>query len=180
LILEKDFRSSNFKMISKKVILTGSFGVGKTSLFNQFLYERFSEKYLTTIGVKVDKKDVEVNNETVSMLLWDIAGEVSQNKVPHSYFLGASGIIYVFDLTRPSTFANMQKDVNYLKNLLPGVVVKIVGNKLDLMNVGQIKKIETELPLPIDILTSAKTGENVENLFQSLATTLVMDASTKV
>jgi len=105
---------------------------------------------------------------------------ISFNKVPHSYFLGASGIIYVFDLTRPSTFANMQKDVNYLKNLLPGVVVKIVGNKLDLMNVGQIKKIETELPLPIDILTSAKTGENVENLFQSLATTLVMDASTKV
>lgn len=167
-------------MISKKVILTGSFGVGKTSLFNQFLYNRFSEKYLTTIGVKVDKRTININGEELSMLLWDIAGEVSQNKVPHSYFLGASGIIYVFDLTRPSTFLNMQSDIDYLKNLLPGVSIKIVGNKIDLVTPDHLMEIKNELPLPYDILTSAKTGNHVEELFYALGEDLITNAATKI
>jgi len=85
-------------MISKKVIITGSFGVGKTSLFNRFLYSKFDEKYLTTIGVKVDKKVINIDGQDLNLLIWDIAGEISQNKVPHSYFLGTSGVIYVFEL----------------------------------------------------------------------------------
>lgn len=167
-------------MISKKVILTGSFGVGKTSLFNKFLYNRFNDKYMTTIGVKVDKRVVKVDDTELSMLLWDIAGEVSQDKVPHSYFLGASGIIYVFDLTRPSTFMNMASDIDYLKNLLPDVTIKIVGNKVDLVTPERMTKIETELPLPYDILTSAKTGDQVEDLFYALGKDLITNATTKV
>ena len=92
-------------MIKKKVILTGSFGVGKTSLFNRFVYSKFDEKYLTTIGVKVDKKSLTIEGEEVTLLLWDIAGEISQDKVPNSYFLESSAVVYVFDLTRPSTYA---------------------------------------------------------------------------
>lgn len=101
-------------MISKKIVLTGCFGVGKTSLFNKFLYEKFSEKYLTTIGVKVDKKVVEIDGRKISLLIWDIAGEVSQDKVPQSYYLGSSAIVYVFDLTRPSTWLNIKSDIDYL------------------------------------------------------------------
>ena len=69
-------------MISKKVILTGSFGVGKTSLFNRFIYQEFNDKYLTSIGVKVNKKQIKVEDKEVSLLVWDIAGEISQDKVP--------------------------------------------------------------------------------------------------
>lgn len=98
-------------MISKKIILTGSFGVGKTSLFNQFIHQTFDDKYITTIGVKVNNKVVEVNERKVSMMVWDIAGEVSQEKVPVAYFLGARGIIYVMDLSRPLTFNNLQADI---------------------------------------------------------------------
>ena len=90
-------------MTSKKIILAGSFGVGKTSLFNQFIFNKFDDKYLTTIGVKVNKKIVDIEGRQLSILLWDIAGEVAQDKVPVTYFLGASGVIYVFDLSRPST-----------------------------------------------------------------------------
>lgn len=161
-------------MISKKIVLTGCFGVGKTSLFNRFLYQKFSEKYLTTIGVKVDKKVVEVNGNKLSLLIWDIAGEVVQEKVPQSYFLGSSAIIYVFDLTRPSTWLNIQADLDYLQNLLHGVLIKIVGNKLDLVSDGQLENIQTELPVPWDILTSAKTGENVEYLFQEIGRNLIV------
>jgi len=129
-------------MLSRKVILTGSFGVGKTSLFRRFINNSFSEKYITTIGVKVDKKVVEVHGQEVSILLWDIAGEVKQDKVPKSYFLGASAIIYVFDLTRPTTYKNIAVDMDILKNILPDSIVKVVGNKADLLdNERAIEKV---------------------------------------
>ncbi|MGK0389916.1 MAG: small GTP-binding protein [Maribacter sp.] len=160
-------------MISKKVILTGNFGVGKTSLFNRFVYDRFSDKYLTTIGVKVNKKVLEINGEELSILLWDIAGEVSQDKVPVSYFLGAAGIIYVFDLSRPITFQHIEKDLNYLKELLPDSIVKIVGNKNDLVSKEEVAKILSELNVACNITTSAKTGERVEDLFSELGVELL-------
>lgn len=155
-------------MLSKKVILTGSFGVGKTSLFNQFIHQKFSDKYLTTIGVKVNKKTVEANGETVSLLIWDIAGEVTQDKVPTSYFLGASGILYVLDLSRPLTFINISADLEYLKELLPGAKIKIVGNKKDLLSDSELSQVIESISTPVDSTTSAKTGENVEALFMSL------------
>ena len=160
-------------MISKKVILTGSFGVGKTSLFNQFIYARFSDKYLTTIGVKVNKKTIEVDGREISLLVWDIAGEVSQDKVPTSYFLGASGIIYVFDLTRPSTYKNIEDDIKYLRDMVGGGIIKIVGNKEDLVSEEQLEEISKEITLPWDMTTSAKTGKNVEELFQKLGSELL-------
>jgi small GTP-binding protein len=155
-------------MISTKVMLTGSFGVGKTSLFRQFIFSKFSERYLTTIGVVVNKKEINVDGDSLNILLWDVAGEVSQDKVPHSYLLGTSGIIYVFDLSRPMTFANLESDIAYLRSKVPGVAIKIVGNKSDLVTKEQLLEIEEKLAVPYDIVTSAKTGENVEELFQML------------
>jgi len=158
---------------SKKVILTGSFGVGKTSLFNQFVYNQFDDRYLTTIGVKVNKKVIDIDGKEISLLLWDIAGEVAQDKVPTSYFLGASGIIYVVDLSRPTTYKNIESDISYLKNLVPGGNIKIVGNKKDLVTEETITSIQALLAIPLDIITSAKTGENVDNLFQELGKELI-------
>lgn len=160
-------------MISKKIILTGSFGVGKTSLFNRFINNKFDEKYMTTIGVKVNKKSVNIEGKEVALLLWDIAGEITQDKVPTSYFLGAAGVIYVFDLSRPMTFQNIAKDLEYLKSILPYSVIRIVGNKRDLLSGEQIEEIKGQVPLEWDTLTSAKTGENVEELFYNLACDLI-------
>ncbi len=160
-------------MISRKVILTGSFGVGKTSLFTQFIYNKFDDKYLTTIGVKVNKKSLEIDGEELSILLWDIAGEISQDKVPVSYFLGASGIIYVFDLSRPSTHLNIASDIEYLKKMIPDGIIKLVANKRDLVTAEQIEQIIKKINLPIDAVTSAKTGENVEELFLILGKDLI-------
>ena len=152
-------------MTSKKVILTGSFGVGKTSLFNQFVFNQFSDKYLTTIGVKVNKKEIVVENQDLSLMIWDIAGEVTQNKVPNSYFLQASGSIYVYDLTRPMTLDKVNEDLDYLYNIVPNAVIKLIGNKKDLVTEEQAKQIIASSSVVTDFVTSAKTGENVENLF---------------
>lgn len=165
--------SNQKKMTSKKVILAGSFGVGKTSLFNQFIFNKFDDKYLTTIGVKVNKKVVDIDGRQLSILLWDIAGEVAQDKVPVTYFLGASGVIYVFDLSRPSTYKNIQHDIDYLNGVLNGGVIRVVGNKKDLMTEEQINIIKEQLPVPLEMTTSAKTGENVEELFNEIGKALL-------
>jgi small GTP-binding protein len=160
-------------MISKKVILTGSFGVGKTSLFRRFLTGQFNDKYLTTVGAKIGKKEVQVEEQKIALLIWDIAGEITQDKVPASYFLGASGVIYVMDMNRPSTFAHLEDDINFLKNILPYGVFKIVANKRDLVSDERAKELLDTLPLPCDFVTSAKTGDNVEILFQEMAANLL-------
>jgi small GTP-binding protein len=156
-------------MIKTKVLLTGNFGVGKTSLFQRFLFSKFDEKYLTTIGVKVDKKTLTVNDDEVQMFLWDLAGEVSQDKVPLSYFLGAHGIVYVLDLARPMTYQNIASDIAYLRSKAKNTIIKIVGNKKDLLTDEQIQKVLDNIAIKPDILTSAKTGDNIEALFQGLA-----------
>lgn len=156
-------------MFSRKIILTGSFGVGKTSLFNRFIHQQFSDKYLTTIGVKVNKKEITVDGQKLSLLVWDVAGEVTQDKVPSSYFLGASGIIYVVDLSRPVTFQNVATDLKYLKSLLPDCAIMIVANKKDLVTDAELITLTQQSPVSWDCVTSAKTAENVDFLFNELA-----------
>jgi len=96
-------------------------------------------------------------------------GYKRQDKVPTSYFLGASAIIYVFDLTRPSTYKNIQMDMTILKDILPDAILKVVGNKADLVEADEIQKTTNSMATPVDVITSAKTGNNVEELFEDLA-----------
>lgn len=154
-------------MIPKKVMLAGNFGVGKTSLFNRFIHNTFSENYFTTIGVKVDSKIIETPKGSLKIMLWDIAGEVTQEKVPRTYWLGSKAVIYVFDLTRPVTWDHIKNDLNFIKEVLPKTVLRLVGNKEDLVEKERIEKAQQQLP--VDLITSAKTGENVEQLFAQLA-----------
>ncbi len=81
--------------------------------------------------------------------------------------------MYVFDLSRPSTYKNISKDLEYLRNLVPGSIIKIVGNKLDLVSKDEIEKVKNTIALPWSILTCAKTGENVEMLFHDLGAELL-------
>jgi len=159
--------------ISKKVILLGHFNVGKTSLIQKFVHSKFSEEYLTTIGVNIEKKTMEVNGNELSMIIWDIAGEVSIEKSQQMYMTGAHGIIYVFDLTRESTYANIADEMKFLEKKLPKAKRIIIGNKVDLTSEEDRKKIVDSLPVECEFLSSAKTGENVETMFRKLAESLV-------
>jgi len=154
--------------VSKKVILLGLFGVGKTSLIKRFVHQKFDEKYITTIGVKVDKKILSIHGVQLSMLIWDIAGESSQQKVPASYKLGSNGIIYVFDVSRPSSFQNIKEELKALSDLLPNVPIQVVANKTDLLSEIQVEKVVNDIGLTNIIRSSAKTGEGVEQAFEAL------------
>ena len=155
--------------ISKKVVLLGRYGVGKTSLIRQFVHQQFSEEYLTSIGVKIDKKVVNVNGTALAMIIWDIAGESSQQKIPSSYKLGSQGVIYVFDVTRASTYEHLENELFELKQILSNVPIRVVGNKKDLLDENELDSILSKLHLGGVTFSSAKTGENVEALFNELA-----------
>lgn len=159
--------------ISKKIILLGNFGVGKTSLVQQFVYQRFSEKYLTTLGVKIDKKVVKTTVAEVSMIIWDIAGEISMQQKNHNYYLGAHGVVYVVDLSRPSTYEQIMIDLAIIREQLPMSKIVVVGNKADLLSEVQIQQLSTFENLNCDFMTSARTGQNVEAMFEKMAYMLI-------
>lgn len=154
---------------SKKIVLLGHVNVGKTSLVRRFVHAFFSEKYVSTIGVTIEKKEVEIDGIKVSMIIWDIEGHAEVESVPESYLIGVQGILYVFDLARKSTCTNIMSQIDYLKNEFPFVPIKIIGNKLDLIQEGELIQIQQELS-PLKFITaSAKSGENVEQVFLILA-----------
>ena len=156
-------------MIAKKVLLVGNFGVGKTSLIRRFVLNEFSEDYISTIGVRVSTKIVEFNNEQIKLLIWDVAGTSGNEKVPKAYFLGASAAMYVFDLSREETYLNIKNQVATVKELSGLNDITIVGNKKDLVTENEINQIISTVEIPIDLITSAKDDENVENAFITLA-----------
>jgi len=87
-------------MIQKKVCMIGTSGVGKTSLVVKFVHSIFSEKYLTTVGVKIDKKTVAVDGNEIMLMIWDLAGDDDYQRLQTSYLRGTSGYLLVADGTR--------------------------------------------------------------------------------
>lgn len=157
-------------MNSRKVILTGSFGVGKTAIFKRFTENTFNQKYIPTTKVKVGKKIIHLENQNANFSIWDIPGEINQNKVPKPYFLGTSAVVYIFDITRQDTYKNLSLEVVLLKRILPDVPIYFVANKADLLEVSEIEifKGRKEFNLNPTFFISAKTGENMPKLVQSL------------
>src|SRR5215211_7084781 len=92
-------------VVQKKICMLGGFSVGKTSLVKRFVESVFSETYLTTVGVKIDKKTVDLGERAVNLILWDVAGEddISAVRMSYYYLRGCAGYVLVADGTRPST-----------------------------------------------------------------------------
>ena len=155
---------------SKKVVLLGHFGVGKTSLLRRFVDEAFSEDYLVTVGVHVKKKEVTIGDVKVSLILWDIEGNTSIDMARNSYLLGTHGFVYVFDITRPETYQDIEKEFEYLAAKFPSVPVCLVGNKADQFDGSFTREFFKDEHFNSCFFTSAKTGEKVDELFADIAT----------
>jgi small GTP-binding protein len=163
-------------MIQKKVCVLGAFGVGKTTLIRRFVESIFSDAYLTTVGVKVDKKTVIVGNEPVTLILWDVAGQDEVNAVRMSYVRGAAGYLLVADGTRAETLAVAQSIHDRVVAEVGLVPFLLLLNKADLLDSWDILQEPLESLAHagwIILRTSAKTGEGVEDAFQGLAARLV-------
>ncbi len=157
--------------IKKKFCMLGAFGVGKTSLVAQFVHSIFSEKYMTTVGVKLDRKDVCIEGRDVCLMIWDLHGEDEFMSVKDSYLRGSSAMLFVSDGTRPETVRAALDIRRRTREAFPVPALSLV-NKNDLTDEWRVAGAD------LDVLeregldprtTSAKTGENVEGAFRELA-----------
>ena len=155
-------------MIAKKVLLVGNFGVGKTSLIRRFVLNEFSEDYISTIGVRVSKKIVEYKNETIKLMIWDVAGTNGNEKIPKAYFLGSNAAMYVFDVSREETYLSIEDNLKMVKELSGLQNITVVGNKKDLISKEELEVVIEKTAVTIDLITSAKEDENVADAFMKL------------
>ncbi len=157
-----------------KVVMLGAPAVGKTSLVRRFVHEVFEGDYRSTLGVKVDRKNVDVDGKNVNLLLWDVHGETEGIVVTSSYLQGAHAAILVFDATRPETMGMAAELGRRVRENSPGVEVYVVANKTDLdVNWPVVGEATAAAGFESVLSTSAKTGEGVEQLFLSLATAAI-------
>jgi len=155
-------------MIRKKILLIGDFGVGKTSLIRRYVDDTFDDTYLTTIGVKISKKQLEINERICELLIWDIEGATPIKRIPHSYFKGASGAVFVCDVDRHETIESLNEHINTFLMLNHDARYVIAYNKADLLTTEQTEALRVTLPGNA-FLTSARSGSNVTKLFTMLA-----------
>lgn len=159
-------------MIQKKLCMIGTSGVGKTSLVSKFVHSIFSDKYLTTVGVKIDKKTVSVNGNDVTLMIWDLAGDDDYQRLQTSYLRGTSGYLLVADGTRQITLDNAIEIQARVKNAAGEIPFLLALNKSDLANQWEINDSRLS-----DLAakqwkffkTSAKEGAGVEEAFVELA-----------
>jgi small GTP-binding protein len=163
-------------MIQKKVCMVGAYGVGKTSLVQRFVESIFDERYHTTVGVKIDKKRLQVGGEELVLVLWDLAGEDELEPLRLSYLRGSAGYILVADGCRESTLdtaERLHRNITGTHGALPFI---LAVNKMDLEEDWQISKDRLARLAaggwPV-IRTSAKTGAGVDQTFSALASLLL-------
>ena len=158
--------------LQKKICMLGGFSVGKTSLVRRFIQGVFSDAYLTTVGVKIDKKNIELPNKNVTLILWDLAGEDDVSSLRMSHLRGAAGYVLVADGTRPSTLdvaLSIRERAEADYGTLPFVMLI---NKNDLTDqwsinddtIGELRDNDWWVQT-----SSAQSGDGVEEAFKQIA-----------
>jgi small GTP-binding protein len=159
-----------------KLVALGDGAVGKTSCIKRYTEGSFSERYIMTIGTTFALKTVQVQMPesdpiTARVVLWDLAGQPTYNELRRRYMAGASMAIIVYDVTRPQTFLDVGEWFTKLITVCPNAVVAVVANKIDRSDRLVPPEAGEMIKNWLDVEhyeTSAKTGENVDDLFENL------------
>ena len=179
--------SDRIELIFKLAIL-GNSAVGKTSLINQYIHQKFDRDYHPSLGANIVLKEmfVEEKNSHVKMILWDIAGQEKYDLSRKVFFQGCVGALFVYDVTRPVTFTELKS--KWLKDLIEfgntNAAYLLIGNKNDLTEEKKVstqdgKKLAIEMKASEFIETSAKDGDNVEKAFKTLILSVISNRPKK-
>lgn len=164
--------------VSKKICMVGDFGVGKTSLIRRFVDREFSDRYLSTVGVKISRKVIPLTStadiDELKLLIWDLEGQTKFKAITPTYLQGSSGVLVVADVTRPETISHIEDHLQLFFGVNPQGWVAIALNKTDLLDSDEKTYLQTSLKFERPhilgpYLTSAKTGDNVDEIFTELA-----------
>jgi small GTP-binding protein len=163
-------------MLKKKVCLLGSYGVGKTSLVARFVHSMFADKYHTTVGVKIDKKVLDLDGQELTLMLWDMAGEEENAPVKLNQVKDASGYLLVVDGTRAKTLDIALSIQQRVEKEIGSRPFLMLVNKADLRETWEIP--ETTWASLADsgwtiLETSAKSGQHVEEAFSTLSSRIL-------
>jgi len=167
-----------------KICLLGEANVGKTSLVYRFIENKFRDNYKSTLGVNLLKKDLDIDTYSgVSAQIWDLGGQESFRSLRKLYLEGANGALVIFDMTKRKTFDKLKEWVQSFREARGEQPLLLIGNKIDLK--GNIKITENEAREFAEnnkmafLLTSAKTGNNVEKAFKDLMKSILEETISK-
>lgn len=166
-------------MISRKIMLLGEIGVGKTSLIRRLVDGRFETEYKSTFGVELYRVPITKagpsQDQAIELIVWDTDGNFGQSIFRHVYVKGAAAALIIGDLKRRATLESMVALAEGFQNALPGRHFSFIANKLDLLPDGYSPELPTRLQearQPV-LMTSAKTGANVEDTFIQAANAIL-------
>ncbi|MFX1449748.1 MAG: Rab family GTPase [Promethearchaeota archaeon] len=161
-----------------KVVLFGNAAVGKTSLVNRYVNNKFEQEYLSTLGYNVLEKIVDIKGTRISFMIFDIGGQEQFRELRKQYAKGANAALLVYDITNRESFDNMRKWYDDLMQFTDGARFIIVGNKVDLIEMRQVTTEEGD-NLAFELLadgffeTSAKENIEIDNAFRKFAQALI-------
>jgi len=167
------------KKVMQKICIVGDPEVGKTSLIRRFVFEKYDDKYISTLGTKVSKKTIEYADKDteLTLMIWDVIGQKSFQSVHKTAFKGVNGAFVVCDLTKKETYNNLGFWISTVINVSEAIPFVILANKSDLknkitVNENLLREALRTYNIPY-FLTSAKTGENVEEAFKELGSLIL-------
>lgn len=163
-------------MLKKKICLLGSYGVGKTSLVARFVQSMFSDKYHTTVGVKIDKKVLTVEGQELTLMMWDMAGEEDGRPIHLNQVRDAGGYILVVDGTRKNTLDVARSIRERVETEIGSRPFVLLMNKADLRELWEVSDAVLADLVNSDwnvIETSAKSGLHVQEAFESLSIRMI-------
>ncbi|MEW5958778.1 MAG: Rab family GTPase [Chloroflexota bacterium] len=163
--------NNNGALFHVKIILAGDGTVGKTSLLQRYVFNRFIEDHKMTIGMDSHSKLTKVPGlGPVKIHTWDLAGQPQWSFVRESFYLGSHAMALVFDVNQPETIQHLPAWISECRNKAPGIPVLLVANKIDLpRKVPTVKIAKWARENNYEYIeTSPKTGQNVESMFDRL------------
>ncbi len=162
--------------------MVGDFSVGKTSLIRRYVEGKFDDRYLSTVGVKISRRNLDLPSvdgadpQAIQLIIWDLEGQTKFKSIAPTYLQGSKGTIIVADMSRPETIESIKGHIDLYRSVSQDGAIIIALNKADLFEEKKSQDILEQLKqtYQTDIIeaynTSAKSGQNVESLFIKLAT----------